>query len=42
MAVENDYNYLVFTLNDLTEELVRIKLEVEGHTTTCFRYRELR
>jgi len=28
VAVENDYNLLVFTLNDLAEELVRVKIEV--------------
>jgi hypothetical protein len=29
VAVENDYNALVFRVNDLAEELLRLKLEVE-------------
>jgi hypothetical protein len=29
MAVETDYNAIVFRLNDLTEELLKLKLEVE-------------
>lgn len=29
MAVETDYNALVFRLNDLAEEFVKLKLEVE-------------
>jgi hypothetical protein len=31
VAVENDYNLLVSTLNDLAEELVRLKTEIEKH-----------
>lgn len=30
MAVENDYNALVFRLNDLAEEFVRMKVAVES------------
>jgi hypothetical protein len=29
VTIENDYNALVFRLDDLTDELVRLKLEVE-------------
>jgi len=29
VAVENDYNLLVFTLNDLAEDLLSIRAEVE-------------
>ena len=29
VAVENDYNALVFRLNDLTEEFLKLKIEVE-------------
>ena len=34
MAVETDYNALVFRLSDLAEELVKLKLEVEGRLLT--------
>ena len=34
MAVETDYNALVFRLNDLAEEFVKLKLEVERRLLT--------